>query len=217
MEPTLVLDRDGPVLSIEFNRPERRNALSTVTRGEIYAALTLVRDDPSISAVVFSGRGPCFCAGADLNEFGTAPPPLEARDIKSDRDLWSLLADLDALLIAALHGAVLGAGLELALLCDIRIASPDSSFGLPETRLGMVPAAGGSQTLPRAIRAGVARDMLIRGERCDARTALEHGLVAEIVDAGDLLRRAREIGHRSAAGRTMSDPRRQLLRRRRNR
>ncbi len=217
MEATLFLDRDGPVLSIEFNRPERRNALTIAMRGEIYEALTLVRDDPSILVVVFSGRGPCFCAGADLTEFGTAPPPLEARDVRSDRDLWSLLAGLDALLIAALHGPVLGTGLELALLCDIRIAAPGSSLGLPETRLGMVPAAGGSQTLPRAIGASTAREMLLRGEPCDARTALEYGLVAEIVEAGDLLRRALEIGHRSAAGRAVSDPRRQLLRRRRNR
>ena len=102
--------------------------------------------------VVFSGAGEkAFCAGADLKEFLTAPSAVKARRIRAVRDLWKLFLSIPQPLIAALHGYVLGSGIEIALFCDIRIASPDVIFGLPEVGLGILPAAGATQTLPRVL------------------------------------------------------------------
>jgi len=178
---------DG-IACITLNRPDVLNRYNVQMRDELYQAFTAVRDDADVLAVIIRGAGDrAFCVGADLTEFGTAPSPVIARQVRWERDVWGLMASLEQPLIAAVHGYVFGSGMELALFCDIRIASDDAVFGLPEATLGMIPAAGGTQTLPRAVRTGTAIKMLITGERIDAGEALRIGLVNRVVSRKELL------------------------------
>ena len=131
-------------------------------RDDLVQALEAVRDDPDTRAVVLSGAGDRgFCAGADLTEFGSAPSPIVARQVRWERDIWGLFLSLRKPTVAALHGHVIGSGVEMALLCDIRIASEDAVFRMPETGLSLVPAAGGTQTLARHAGVGPALAMLL--------------------------------------------------------
>jgi enoyl-CoA hydratase/carnithine racemase len=150
--------------------------------------------------VVFRGAGDrAFSAGADISEFGTAPSYTEARRARLERDLWGRLAHFEKPLIAAVHGYALGAGCELSLLCDFRIVSEDARFGLPETHLGYVPTAGGSQTLPRTIGRGRALDMILSAEPLDAATALAYGLVHRVVPREELDSTAEALARRLLA------------------
>src|SRR5215216_3941014 len=136
--------RDG-VAWVTLNRPAVLNAYNMRMRDELYEVLSAVRDDAEVRAMVVRGAGRAFCAGADLTEFGTAPSPTEARRIRFARDVWSVLSGLEIPTVAALHGFVFGSGLEMALFCDLRLAASGTLLGLPEVRLGMIPAAGGTQ------------------------------------------------------------------------
>jgi len=184
---------DG-VAYIVLNRPEVLNRYNIQMRDELYQVLTAIRDDAEVLAVVFKGAGErAFCVGADLTEFGTAPSPIIARQVRWERDVWGLLNDMKQPLIAAVHGYVLGSGMELALFCDIRIASDDAVFGLPEVSLGMIPAAGGTQMLPRVIGRGRALYLLLTGDRIGAREAFRMGLVNRVVKRGELYSTADEV------------------------
>src|SRR5205807_10412247 len=132
-----------------------------------------------VRVVVLRGAGRAFCAGADLTEFGTAPSPTAARRIRFARDVWSLLGHLAVPSIAALHGYVFGSGLEMALFCDLRIAAEGTEFAMPEVQRGLIPAAGGTQTLPRAVGVGPALDLLLTGRRFDAAEASRLGIISE--------------------------------------
>jgi len=172
---------------VTLNRPEVLNAIDIATRDALWAALDAIEADDDVRVVVFRGSGErAFSAGADLTEFGTAPSFTEARRARLERDLWGRIAHLGQPTIAAIHGYALGAGCELALLCDFRIAAEDARMGLPETHLGYVPTAGGSQTLPRTVGRGRALDMLLSAEPVGAARALEYGLVHEVVAADGL-------------------------------
>ncbi|MGH2598606.1 MAG: enoyl-CoA hydratase/isomerase family protein, partial [Dehalococcoidia bacterium] len=116
-----------------------------------------------------------------VKEFGTAPSVIEARRARHERDLWGLMTELETPLIAQIHGWALGAGCEMSLLCDLRIASEDARFGLPEVTLGYIPSAGGTQTLPRTVPQGEAARLILSGEPVDAATALRIGLVHRVV------------------------------------
>lgn len=190
-----VLDR---VAWVTLNRPEVRNAYNMRMRDELHEVLTAVRDDTEIRVLVLQGAGSAFCAGADLTEFGTAPSPTEARRIRFARDNWALLHQLPIPTIAALHGYVLGSGLEMALLCDLRLATEDVQLGLPEAGLGLIPAAGGTQMLPRLCGRGVALDLLLTGRRVPADEALHLGLVSRVVPAEALSRETAELADQLA-------------------
>ena len=152
---TVIYERQGPLARIVLNRPRVLNAYNVQMRDDVYEALTAVSFDPDVKALVISGAGDrAFCAGADLTEFGTAPSQRIARQVRWERDVWGVLMDLPIPTIAALHGYVFGSGLELALCCDIRIAAPNAIFGLPETSLGFIPAAGATQTSAKDRRLG---------------------------------------------------------------
>ena len=141
-------------------------------RDDFSEALTAVRCDDEVKALIISGQGRAFCAGADLTEFGTAPSQAVARRVRWQRDVWGQLDGLPVPVIAAVHGYCIGSGLEIMLLCDIRIAAEDTVFAMPEAHLGMIPAAGGSQTLPRNSSASAALDLLLTGRRIGAEEAL---------------------------------------------
>jgi len=184
---TIVYEKWDDIAYVTLNRPEVLNRYNLKMRDELYQVLTAIRDDPGVLIAIFKGAGErAFCVGADLTEFGTAPSPIIARQVRWERDIWGLFSSLKQPLIAAVHGYVLGSGVEIALLCDIRIASEETVFGLPEVSLGMIPAAGGTQTLPRAIGKGKALQILLAGDRIDAQEAFRMGLVNMVVSREEL-------------------------------
>ena len=198
--PSILYSKDGAVAGITLNRPKVINALNMQMRDDLFQALEAVRDDAEVRAAVIRGAGARgFCAGADLTEFGTAPSQAVARRARWERDLWGLFTEIRKPVVAAMHGHVLGAGVEMACLCDIRIASDDALFGVPEVALGMVPAAGGTQTLPRVVGQAAALDMLLAGRRMDASEALLAGLVHRVVPARELDRAADSLARELAS------------------
>ena len=183
---TLIYEKHGPVARVSLNRPEVLNAYNIQMRDDFSQALAAVADDPDVTALLISGEGRAFCAGADLTEFGTAPSQVVARQVRWQRDVWGQLLGLSIPVVCAVHGYCIGSGLEIALMCDVRIAARDTVFAMPEVQLGMIPAAGGSQTLPRNIGPSRALDLLLTGRRLDAQEALELGLLTRLADAGDI-------------------------------
>ena len=174
--------KEGHVGEIILNRPKSLNAFNIQMRDELYQILEAVRDDPEIRSIVLRGEGErAFCAGADLKEFDTAPSRVIAREVRWERDVWGLFIAMDKPIIAALHGFVIGSGLEMAMLCDIRLCTEDTSFSMPEASLGMLPAAGGTQSLPRAIGRAHAVGMLLKKERIDAKMGHQIGLIHRVV------------------------------------
>src|SRR5947209_5956713 len=140
-------------------------------RDRLWSLLEAVRDDPEVRVIGLKGAGDrAFCSGADVKEFGTAPSYIAARDARLQRDLWGTMLASDKPFVAAVHGWALGAGCEMSLLCDFRIAADDARFGLPEVTLGYIPSAGGTQTLARTVPPGVALGMVLTGEPIDAAT-----------------------------------------------
>ena len=179
---------------ITLNRPHVLNVYNIQMRDALYQVLGAIRDDSEVRVAIFRGAGErAFCAGADLTEFLTAPSPVVARQVRWERDVWGLFLSIDKPLIAALHGYVLGSGIEIALCCDIRLASEDAQFGLPEVGLGIIPAAGGSQTLPRAAGRAGALEMLLTGRWIGAEEALRLKLVNRVVSRAELLSEAEKL------------------------
>jgi enoyl-CoA hydratase/3-hydroxypropionyl-coenzyme A dehydratase len=187
MTDTVIYEKDAAgVVRLTLNRPEKLNAVNLAMRDALWSAFEAFRDDPDARVLVLRGAGRAFCAGADLSEFGTAPSYVEARRARRERDLWGLMLSLPKPLIAAVHGHALGAGLEMSLLCDLRVAAEDAEFGLPEVGLGYVPSAGGTQTLPRTIAPGVAMHMILSGDAIGAAEAYRLGLVHRVVPRDEL-------------------------------
>lgn len=190
----IIYEKQDGIAHITLNRPHALNAYNIKMRDELYEVLGTIRDDPEVEVVILKGAGEkAFCAGADLTEFLTAPPPVFARRARFDRDVWGLFLSIEKPFIAAMHGYVLGSGLEMALCCDIRLASEDARFGLPEPGLGIIPAAGGSQTLPRVVGRAAALDMLLSGRWLTAEEAKKIKLVNRVVARADLLPAAVKI------------------------
>jgi enoyl-CoA hydratase/3-hydroxypropionyl-coenzyme A dehydratase len=184
---TISYDKDAVgIARLTLNRPDKLNAVNLAMRDELWSAFEAFRDDPDARVLVLRGAGRSFSAGADISEFGTAPSYVEARLARRERDLWGLLLSLPKPVIAAVHGHALGAGLEMSLLCDLRVAADNALFGLPEVGLGYIPSAGGTQTLPRTIAPGVAMHMILSGDPIDAREAYRLGLVHRVVPPGEL-------------------------------
>lgn len=193
---TIIYEKTDGIASVTLNRPQVLNRYNVKMRDELFEVLSAIHDDPDVRVVVFKGAGErAFCVGADLTEFGTAPSPLIARQVRWERDVWGLFASMKQPLIAAIHGYALGSGTEIALFCDMRIASDDALFGLPEVALGMIPAAGGSQTLPRMLGRSRALQLLLCCARIDAQEALRIGLVNRVVKRAELLPIAYEIAN----------------------
>jgi enoyl-CoA hydratase/carnithine racemase len=184
---TVLFDIDGRgVATITLNRPDRLNAIDLEMRDILWTYLEACRDAPDTKVIVFRGEGRCFSAGADISEFGSAPSLIDARRARHERDLWDLLLNHRCVTIARMHGFCFGAGLELPLCCDYRIAADGTTFALPEVTLGYIPSAGGTQTLPRTVPPGVAAHMVLTGEPLDTVAALRWGLVDEVVEAQQL-------------------------------
>ena len=173
---------------ITLNRPKALNAYNIKMRDELFEALSAVNDDPEVGVIILKAAGEkAFCAGADLSEFLTAPPPVAARQARFERDVWGLFLQIKKPIIAALFGYVLGSGIEMAMCCDIRVAAEDARFGVPEMGLGIIPAAGGSQTIPRIVGRGYALEMLLSGRWITAAEAKKIKMVNRVVPRAELL------------------------------
>jgi enoyl-CoA hydratase len=191
---------DQGIAYVTLNRPQALNAFSVRMRDDLYEILSAIKEDDEVRVTVLKGAGDkAFCAGADLKEFLSAPSVVKARRIRVVRDLWRLFLSMPQPLIAALHGYILGSGIEIALFCDLRIASEDAVFGLPEVGLGILPAAGGTQTLPRILGMAGALDMLLTGRRLNGQEALQMGLVNRLLPRSELLKTVEEIAQRIAS------------------
>jgi enoyl-CoA hydratase/carnithine racemase len=177
--------RRGAVTEIEFDHPPI-NIYDVATRDVLCEVLTAIVADPGVKVVVFLATGEHFSAGADLAEFGTAPSLFAMRDARWGRDVWGLLRSVPVPMIASMQGNAVGFGFELALQCDLRIAADDCVVALPEARVGMLPAGGASQTLPRVVGTAAALATVITGERVRAPDALARGFVDEVVPRSEL-------------------------------
>ncbi len=186
--------KEGGVAVVTLNRPEAVNAFSVQMRDDLFEVMSAVRDDPDVRGVLVRGAGSRgFCAGADLTAFGSAPSQAIARQVRRERDLWGLMLGIMKPMVAAVHGYCLGSGMEIACLCDLRIAAQDTQFGMPEVGLGLVPAAGGTQMLPRLLGRGRAMELLLSGRRFGAEEARGYGLVNEVVPRDALDDTASEV------------------------
>jgi enoyl-CoA hydratase/carnithine racemase len=174
-------ERDGDLLRIRFNRPQRHNAFSTDARAALLEALTVAQLDPSVTGIELSGNGPSFCSGGDLGEFGTFADPASAHLARTRHSpalaLDALTARLGRSCRARVHGRVLGSGLEMAAFCGWVEAHQDSRFGLPELSLGLIPGAGGTVSVTRRIGRWRTAYLVLSGRTVGVDTALRWGLV----------------------------------------
>jgi hypothetical protein len=172
----VMLSRDGGALSLRLSRPESRNAFDANMRDELVAALEFALDDPEKSPVVLHGEGPCFSAGGDLGEFGSATDPGLAHAIRVLQSPARLVQALGDRLTVCVHGACIGAGIEAVATASRVFARPDAHFRLPEVSMGLIPGAGGTATIPRRIGRHRTCYLAISGFDIDASTALGWGL-----------------------------------------
>ena len=191
--PLVLSEVRGRVLVLTLNRPEKRNALDSGLRSALLDALRVAADDPGVRALVLTGAGDkAFVAGADIGEFEGRTPVDQYRAMKRPT-IFDAIERLPKPVVAAVNGFCLGGGMELALACDLRIASTGARFGQPEVMLGIIPGGGGTQRLPRIVGQGAALRLILTGEMIDAAEAHRLRLVEEVTEPGALLARAVEI------------------------
>jgi len=196
-EPTVLTERDGRVGIVRLNRPKQLNALSGEVMSALVEALRELDEDNEIRAIVVAGDERAFAAGADIAELAAGTPIslYENRRI----DAWDSIRALRTPIVAAVSGFCLGGGCELAMLCDLIVASETARFGQPEINLGVLPGAGGTQRLTRAVGKAVAMDMILTGRMLSAREALSFGLVARVVAKEAWLDEAKRVAAEIAA------------------
>jgi E-phenylitaconyl-CoA hydratase len=201
---------NGHIAIITLDRAQALNALDVASLRELRTALCQARDDENVRAIVLTGAGErAFCVGADLKN--TLPPTqsygaayVKSLDQAADQGIYVRLLELSDLriwkpIIAAINGHCLGGGLELALQCDLRVASSNASFGLPEATVASIPAVNGIQSLLKAVPSAIAMKLLMTGEKVGADYALQVGLVSDVVSQGEVLNKALSIAERIAA------------------
>lgn len=200
MTEQLLAVTEGAIATITLNRAEKLNAFTLSMLEALEAACTRIeRDDAVRAVIVASASSKAFCAGADIIDWGPmGPAGMWAHWIRAGQRVFERLARLRQPTIAAVGGLAYGGGLELALACDIRIASASARFGLPEVTIGAVPGWAGSQRLPRLIGAGRAKQLILSGQPIDAAKAEAWGLVTEVVAPERLAARALELAQRIA-------------------
>ncbi len=196
----LKLEKEAPLAIVTINRPEVRNALSNALVEEMAEAFSQVKSDPEVRVLIITGEGEkAFMAGADIKE-------LEDRDFVKGREqtrrrqeVFNMLWEMPIPVIAAVNGYALGAGLELAIACTLRVASKDAQMGSPEVNLAIIPGDGATQRLPRLIGFGRGMELVLTGSIIDAEEAYRIGLVNKLVDPDNLMEEAKKMASKLAA------------------
>jgi enoyl-CoA hydratase len=195
----ITIEKDGLTAVVTINRPDAMNALNGDTMKELIHAMKEIEDDEEVGAIVLTGAGKAFVAGADIAELSKMGG-MEAREAsKLGQTTFSIIENLSKPVIAAINGFALGGGLEIAMACDIRIASAKAKMGQPEVKLGVTPGFAGTQRLPRLVGFGRAKELLLVGEPIDAQTAERIGLVNKVVEPDALMDAAKEMAEQIAA------------------
>lgn len=192
-EDIILVERDGPVALVTLNRPEAMNALSRALRSEIVRVFTELKDDPDIRAVVLTGAGRAFTAGVDLKEAGQTGFALGADEDSKSINIEAALRAYPWPIIGAINGFAITGGFELALMCDVLLASENAKFADTHVRVGIVPGWGLSQKLSRLIGISRAKELSFSGNYIDAETAERWGLVNRVYKAEDLLPAAMKL------------------------
>jgi enoyl-CoA hydratase len=199
MPETILEEREGRVAVLTVNRPEKMNALNEQVRDEMLRALAALETDDAVGVVVVTGAGEkSFIAGADIGEFAGRKPFDQRHAMRSPR-IFDVMAAFPKPVIAMINGFCLGGGCELALSCDLRIASDKARFGQPEINLGLIPGGGGTQRLPRQVGLGHAMRLILTGEMIGAAEAREIGLVEKVVPAAELRAATLELAAKIAS------------------
>jgi enoyl-CoA hydratase/carnithine racemase len=207
MTPFLLFERQGAIVTLRMNRPEQRNAITDNGQiQEFVDACDAINDDISIKAVILTGVGSAFCAGGNVKDMGQragmfagSPAQLRHQYRNGIQRIPVALYNLEAPVVAAVNGAAIGAGLDLACMCDVRIASETASFAESFIKLGIVPGDGGAWLLPRAVGAAKAAEMALTGDSITAAEALDCKLVSKVVPPEGLEEAARALANRMAA------------------
>lgn len=207
MEPFLVVERDGPILIARMNRPESRNALTTPEYIQEFVDLSeKIRCDTSIKVLLLTGNGPAFCAGGNVKDmrdrsgiFEGTPPELRNQYRNGIQRIPLAIYELEIPVVAAINGPAIGAGLDLACMCDVRIAADTAKFAESFIKLGLVPGDGGAWLLPRIVGMPKASLMALTGDMIDAKKALEWGLITEVVSPAELEAEALKVARSMAA------------------
>jgi enoyl-CoA hydratase/carnithine racemase len=203
MKKFLIYQQDGPLVTLTMDEPERRNPLTGNTAiAEFLEAIDRIHDDRDVRCVILTGNGPSFCAGGDINEMKRqSTPEVSEMAIRHDyrrgiQRLTLSLFNLEVPVIAAVNGHAIGAGLDLACMCDIRLAADTAVFAESFIKLGIIPGDGGAWLLPRIIGMSRAAEMAFTGDIIDATRALEYNLVSRVVPREDLMASAVELAGR---------------------
>src|SRR5713226_3855418 len=194
----VLIEKRGRIAIVTVNRPDKLNALNIATRNDILAAFEQLEHDDEVRVVIITGAGEkAFIAGADINEFA-GMTAIKQRTVMKGRRAFDSVEDFPKPVIAMINGFALGGGCELALSCDIRIASSKAKLGQPEIKLGIIPGGGGTQRLTRLIGEGKAMELILTGDLIDASHAKEIGLVNTVVPVADLRSTVVELATRIA-------------------
>ncbi len=207
MDPFLLEERDGAVVTVRFNRPDERNAISEVSDSEaIVDFCARMTRDTSVRAIVLTGSGKAFCAGGNVKRmqerqgmFAGSPYEIRNKYRTSVQMIGPALSELEVPVIAAINGPAIGLGLDIACMCDIRLMADTAVVAESYVKLGIIPGGGGGWLLPRLIGPQRASLMTLTGDAVDAATALEYGLVAEVLPGDRLLARAGDLARSIAA------------------
>ncbi|TLZ51323.1 MAG: crotonase [Methanobacteriota archaeon] len=196
---TILLERKGAVAVVRLNRPDKLNAMNAKLKEEVAQALGELEKDDGVHVAVITGVGDkAFVAGADINEFA-GKTPIDQWRAYGHTSLYNVVDRFPKPLIAMINGYCLGGGCELAMACDIRIASDKAQLGQPEINIGIIPGGGGSQRLPRLVGLGKALELILTGDRIPASEALRIGLVDAVVSHAELEARTLELAEKIAA------------------
>lgn len=196
---TIMAEFDGPLATVTFNRPDKLNAISAELLAEFSQAIQTVRHDPSIRALILTGAGRAFIAGADVRQFLDFDSVRAYEFVRRGHDILETLESLPIPVIAAVNGFALGGGCEVALACDLIYASEKATFGQPEINLGLMPGLGGSQRLARLVGKGLAKEMCLTGRAVTAQEAQAMGLAARVFPPEVLLTECRRLALELAA------------------